>query len=99
MNITITPTMPDGNPAPYVMNAEDVCKFLRLGGESDEADRLRTHREKGLKATKYTKEVLYLLPDVIAYAQSRSDDAGGEWVRSLSASTNSRTSRRPVHAD
>ena len=64
--------MPGGAPVPYVMNAKDVCEFLRLGGDSDEAERLRPHREKGLKATKYTKEVLYLLPDVIAYAQSRS---------------------------
>ena len=66
----VTPYMPDGTPAPYLMTQDDLLKFLRVDNVKfprATVDRMR--RLHGLKAVQVSRNVLFQLPDVLDFLQ------------------------------
>ena len=64
--MTLTPHMPDGKPAPYVLTATDAATFLRIKAK-DANSALRTLRKKGLKAVMLSGRILFPLDEVVAF--------------------------------
>lgn len=66
--MTLTPYMPDGKPAPYVMTATDAATFLRIKAK-DSQDALRTLRKKGLKAVMLSGRIVFPLAEVVTFVE------------------------------
>ena len=71
--MTLTPHMPDGQPAPAVMTPEDAATFLRLKA-SDVRSALRTLRGKGLRTVMFGGEIRYSLDEVLRFIDSQIKD-------------------------
>jgi len=56
--------MPDGRPAPFLMNTQELAQFLRLDVRfpADSIERMRRH---GLKAVQVSRHVFFKLDDVL----------------------------------
>ncbi len=60
--------MPNGKPAPHVMTAEQVCRFLQLHGRGGGSlRRLDAMRQRGLEARQIGTEARFLLSDVLRW--------------------------------
>jgi len=68
----LIPCMPDGRPAPFLMNAQELAQFLRLNVRSpgDSIERMRRH---GLKAVQVSRHVLFRLEDVLDWLHIQQD--------------------------
>ena len=66
--MTLTPHMPDGQPAPAVMTPEDAATFLRIKAKGVRSA-LRTLRGKGLRTVMFGGEIRYPLDEVVAFIE------------------------------
>ena len=60
--------MPDGQPAPFVLTAEDAARFLRIKAK-DVKSSLRTLRKKGLRSILVGGQIRFPLPEVVAFVE------------------------------
>lgn len=66
--------MPDGKPAPYVMEPEEAATFMRLSSANPD-ETLRYYRQQGrLVGTQVGKKVVFQLPDLIEFLRRQRDE-------------------------
>ena len=71
--MTLTPHMPDGEPAPYLLTAKDAATFLRIKAK-DSQDALRTLRKKGLKAVMLSGRIVFPLAELMRFIDRQIKD-------------------------
>ena len=64
--------MPDGNPAPEILEPAEVAKFLRIEAKGVMGV-LRTLRKRGLGYVRISGRVMFPLTEVLAFMQRESE--------------------------
>ena len=71
--MTLTPYLPDGTPAPYMMTAKDAATFLRIKAK-DAQDALRTLRKRGLKSIMLSGRIVFPLAELMRFINRQLKD-------------------------
>lgn len=64
--VFITPCMPDGSPAPYLLTFDELVTFLRIQTRFPK-DTIAYYRKLGLRPVQVSRRVLYPLSNVLQF--------------------------------